>query len=162
AAARRRHGRRRSPRADRLDVRVAAGPRGDRGALRGREGETQEMTFHAFRVFEENGAVRGRVSPMTLDDLSAGDVVIDAAYSSVNYKDALAGTGTGKIIRRFPLVGGIDVAGTVASSSDPRFRAGQPVLVTGFDLGVAHDGGYAQKVRVPAAWVVPIPDGLTT
>src|SRR5262249_37432819 len=72
------------------------------------------------------------------------------------------GTGTGKIIRRFPLVGGIDVAGTVASSSDPRFRAGQPVLVTGFDLGVAHDGGYAQKVRVPAAWVVPIPDGLTT
>ena len=69
--------------------------------------------------------------------------MIKAAYSSVNYKDALAATGAGKIMRRFPLIGGIDVAGTVESSTDARFKAGDPVLVTGYDLGVAHDGGYA-------------------
>lgn len=117
--------------------------------------------FSAFRVFEEDGKVQGRVVPATLDELSAGDVVINAACSSVNYKDALAGTGAGKIIRRFPLVGGIDVAGTVASSSDPRFHDGQAVLVTGFDLGVAHDGGYAGVARVPGDWVVAIPTGLS-
>jgi NADPH2:quinone reductase len=97
----------------------------------------------------------------TLDDLSPGDVVIRAAYSSVNYKDALAATGTGKILRRFPLIGGIDVSGSVDSSTDPRFAPGDPVLVTGYDLGVAHDGGYAGVVRVPADWVVPVPTGLS-
>ncbi len=117
--------------------------------------------FRAFRVFEEDGNVQGRVVPATLDELSAGDVVIKVACSSVNYKDALAGTGAGKIIRRFPRVGGIDVAGTVVSSSDPRCHEGQAVLVTGFDLGVAHDGGYAGFTRVPADWVVAIPDGLS-
>jgi len=118
-------------------------------------------TFRAFRVFDEDGRVQGRVVSMTLDELSPGTVVIKASYSSVNYKDALAATGTGKIIRRFPLVGGIDVAGTVVSSEDGRFRAGRPVLITGYDLGVAHDGGYAGFVRVPAEWVVPVPDGLS-
>ncbi len=117
--------------------------------------------FRAFRVFDEDGRVRGRVVSATLDELGAGDVVIKAAYSSVNYKDALAGTGAGKIIRRFPLIGGIDVSGTVASSADARFVEGQPVLVTGFDLGVAHDGGYAGLVRVPGDWVVPVPAGLS-
>ena len=118
-------------------------------------------TFPAFRVFEEDGAVRGRIVPTTLDELSPGDVVIKAAYSSVNYKDALAGTGTGKIVRRFPLVAGIDVSGTVESSSDPRFTVRDEVLVTGYDLGVAHDGGYAGRVRVPGDWVVPLPAGLS-
>jgi acrylyl-CoA reductase (NADPH) len=118
-------------------------------------------TFRAFRVFEAAGKVEGRVVDATLDELSAGEVVIHAAYSSVNYKDALAGTGAGKIIRRFPLVGGIDVSGTVASSTDARFREGDEVLVTGYDLGVAHDGGYAQVVRVPAEWVVRVPSGLS-
>jgi NADPH2:quinone reductase len=118
-------------------------------------------TFRAFRIFDEDGRVHGRLVSATLDELSAGDVVIRTAASSVNYKDALAGTGAGKIIRRFPLIGGIDVAGTVASSADPRFRAGDPVLVTGYDLGVAHDGGYAELVRVPAEWVVPLPEGLS-
>jgi NADPH2:quinone reductase len=117
--------------------------------------------FRAFRVFEEDGRVQGRIVPLSLDDLSPGDVVIRTAFSSVNYKDALAATGAGKIIRRFPLVAGIDVAGTVESSADPRFREGQPVLVTGYDLGVAHDGGYAGRVRVPADWVVAVPGGLT-
>jgi NADPH2:quinone reductase len=118
--------------------------------------------FRAFRVFEENGKVAGRVTTVTLDELSEGAVVIKTACSSVNYKDALAATGAGKIIRRFPLVGGIDVAGRVASSSDSRFKAGDDVLVTGYDLGVAHDGGYAEYVRVPADWVVKLPAGLTT
>jgi len=119
------------------------------------------QNFHAFRIFDDNGNVSGRVVSATLDELSPGDVVIKAEASSVNYKDALAATGAGKIIRRFPLIGGIDVAGTVASTSDARFRAGDPVLVTGYDLGVAHDGGYAGLVRVPASWVVPIPDGMS-
>jgi acrylyl-CoA reductase (NADPH) len=117
--------------------------------------------FKAFRVFEEDGKVRGRVVELGLDDLTPGEVVIRAAYSSVNYKDALAGTGTGKIMRRMPLVGGIDVAGTVESSSDPRFRKKDPVLVTGYNLGVANDGGYADFVRVPADWVVTLPPALS-
>ena len=117
--------------------------------------------FKAFRVFDEEGKVTGRVVDVTLDDLSAGDVVIKAAYSSVNYKDALAGTGAGKIIRRFPLISGIDVSGTVASSTDARFREGDEVLVTGYDLGVTHDGGYSQFVRVPADWLVRVPPGLS-
>ena len=118
-------------------------------------------TFRAFRAFDEGGRVQGRVVPLTIEDLSAGDVVIRAAYSSVNYKDALAATGSGKIIRRFPLVPGIDVAGTVASSTNSRFREGDGVLVTGYDLGVAHDGGYSAYVRVPADWIVPVPDDLS-
>jgi NADPH2:quinone reductase len=117
--------------------------------------------FRAFRVFEENGRVEGRVVNATLEELGAGGVVIKASYSSVNYKDALAATGAGKIIRSFPLIAGIDVAGTVISSDDPRFPPGKAVLVTGFDLGVAHNGGYADLVRVPAEWVVSIPEGLS-
>src|ERR1700757_5176747 len=97
--------------------------------------------FNAYRVFEENGKISGRIVDVSLDDLSQGAVVIKAAFSSVNYKDALAATGTGKIMRRFPLIGGIDVAGAVESSSDKRFRSGDSVLVTGYDLGVGHDGG---------------------
>jgi NADPH2:quinone reductase len=118
-------------------------------------------TFKAFRIVDDEGRIHGSVVNTTLDELTPGDVVIAASYSSVNYKDALAGTGTGKILRRFPLIGGIDVAGIVASSSDSRFRQGDEVLVTGYDLGVSQDGGYAGFVRVPAEWVVPLPRGLT-
>jgi NADPH2:quinone reductase len=117
--------------------------------------------FQAFRVFEENGRVEGRITTVTLDDLSPGEVVVDAAYSSVNYKDALAAAGAGKIIRRFPLVAGIDVSGTVESSDDERFRPGDRVLATGFGLGATHDGGFAGKVRLPADWVVKVPNGLS-
>jgi acrylyl-CoA reductase (NADPH) len=118
-------------------------------------------TFNAYRVFEENGKIASRQTKLSLEDLTPGDVVIKAAYSSVNYKDALAATGAGKIMRRFPLVGGIDVAGTIESSSDSRWTPGKPVLVTGYDLGVSQDGGYAEYVRVPSDWVVEIPAGLT-
>jgi len=116
--------------------------------------------FRAFRVFDDGGRIAGRLVELTLDDLTPGDVVIKTAYSSVNYKDALAATGSGKIMRRMPLVGGIDVAGTVEASADARFRKTDPILVTGYDLGVSHDGGFAEFVRVPAEWVVPMPPGL--
>lgn len=118
-------------------------------------------TFNAYRIFNENGTIEGRLVAASLDELGQGEVVIRTAYSSVNYKDALAATGAGGIVRRFPLIGGIDVAGSVAFSSDDRYREGDQVLVTGYDLGVASDGGFSEYVRVPADWVVPTPDGLT-
>jgi NADPH2:quinone reductase len=117
--------------------------------------------FRAFRVFDEGGSVGGRVIDATLDELSPGEVVITAAWSSVNYKDAMAAAGINRIIRRYPLIAGIDVAGTVVSSQDARFAPGDEVIVTGYDLGVGHDGGYAGLVRVPGDWIVPLPDGLT-
>jgi NADPH2:quinone reductase len=120
------------------------------------------QTFKAFRIHNENDKVAGRVVDMSIDQLSPGDVVIKTAYSSVNYKDALAGTGTGgKIIRKYPLTGGIDAAGTVVSSADARFKSGDEVICTSYDVGVAHDGGFGQYCRVPADWVVPLPQGLT-
>ncbi|GBE47530.1 putative quinone oxidoreductase YhfP [bacterium BMS3Bbin12] len=117
-------------------------------------------TFRAFRIHNDDGTARAGIERIALADLSPGEVVIRTAWSGVNYKDALAGTGKGKILRRFPLVGGIDVAGTVASSEAPGFREGDPVLVTGCGLSEVHDGGYAEYVRVPADWVMPLPDGL--
>jgi alcohol dehydrogenase len=87
--------------------------------------------------------------------------VVRVAYSSVNYKDALAATGAGRIIRRFPCVGGIDLSGTVTESSDGRFRRGDAIICTSYDMGVAHDGGYAEYARVPADWAVPMPKGLS-
>ena len=117
--------------------------------------------FRALRIFNEDGRIHSRVVDATIDELSDGDVVIEAAYSSVNYKDALAATGAGKILKKFPLIGGIDVSGTVVSSRDARFSAGDEVLVTGYDLGVGQDGGFAGTVRVPGDWVVPLPAGLT-
>ena len=117
--------------------------------------------FKAFRISQNGDRISGAVVDTTLDELSPGDVVIKAAYSSVNYKDALAATGAAKILKTFPLIGGIDVAGIVASSADPRFKEGDRVVVTGYDLGVANDGGYSAYVRVPADWVVALPSALT-
>jgi len=119
------------------------------------------VNFHAYRILEESDQSAGRFVELTLDDLDPGEVVIQTHYSSVNYKDALAATGAGKVIRRFPCVGGVDVAGVVASSSDARFKPGDAVIVTGYGMGVDHDGGFAEYVRVPADWVVPLPQGLT-
>jgi len=118
-------------------------------------------SFRALRISNDEGRIHGDIVTATLDELSAGDVVIRAAYSSVNYKDALAATGAGKILKRFPLIGGIDVSGTVVSSGNPRVREGDAVLVTGYDLGVGNDGGFAGMVRVPGDWVVPVPAGLS-
>jgi acrylyl-CoA reductase (NADPH) len=117
--------------------------------------------FQAFRAHKEADKVVGRLDSLTLDDLSQGDILIKTAYSSVNYKDALAATGKGKIIRNFPCIPGIDVAGHVVESTDKRFKAGDSVLVTGYDFGTAHDGGYSEYARVPAEWVVAIPDSIS-
>ncbi|MFZ2162439.1 MAG: oxidoreductase [Sideroxyarcus sp.] len=117
--------------------------------------------FSAYRIFEDNGKSQGRFVDLTLADLDPGEVVIRSHYSGVNYKDALAATGAGKVVRRFPCVGGVDVSGVVESSQDARFKVGDQVLVTGYDMGVAHDGGFAEYVRVPADWVVPLPVNLS-
>jgi acrylyl-CoA reductase (NADPH) len=98
---------------------------------------------------------------MTIAELDAGEVVVRVAYSCVNYKDALAATGAGKVIRRFPCIGGIDMSGTVIESSDARFRKGDAVIATSYDLGVSRDGGFAEYARVPADWIVSMPKGMT-
>ncbi|HKF94622.1 MAG TPA: alcohol dehydrogenase catalytic domain-containing protein, partial [Gammaproteobacteria bacterium] len=100
--------------------------------------------FKAFRIHDEGGNTRAGLETVDLNELSSGEVVIEAHYSSVNYKDALAGTGKGKIVRSSPLVGGIDVSGVVSSSEDGRFKTGDAVLVTGCGLSEVHDGGYAE------------------
>jgi acrylyl-CoA reductase (NADPH) len=116
--------------------------------------------FKAFRIHSEAGKIVARFEQLTLDDLAAGEVVIRVSHSGINYKDALAATGAGKILRRYPLVAGIDLAGTVESSSDPRYQIGEAVLVTGCGLSETHDGGYAEFARVPGEWVIPMPPGL--
>ncbi len=117
--------------------------------------------FKAFRIHNDDKGYRAGLETLTLDALSPGEVVVRAAYSSVNYKDALAGTGQGRILRRFPLVGGIDVAGHVVASSDPAFREGDAVLCTGCGLSETRDGGYSELVRLPAAWTIALPSGLS-
>lgn len=116
--------------------------------------------FIAYRIHDNDGKITAGFEQLTLNDLDPGEVVIRARYSSVNYKDALAATGAGKILRKSPLVGGIDVAGEVISSEDGRFKEGDAVLVTGCGIGEAHDGGYSEIVRVKADWIVPMPAAL--
>ena len=117
--------------------------------------------FRAYKIFNENNKIEGILVEAELGDPAAGEVIFKTAYSSVNYKDALAATGTGKIIRNYPLIGGIDAAGTVVSSGDGRYKAGDEIICTSYDMGVAHDGGYSGYCRVPADWVVPLPAGLS-
>jgi NADPH2:quinone reductase len=117
-------------------------------------------TFKAFRIHEADRKVSARFEDLTLDDLSPGDVLIDVEYSDINYKDALAATGAGRILRRYPLVGGIDLAGVVRSSADARFKSGDAVLVTGSGLSETFDGGYAETARVTGESVIPMPKGL--
>lgn len=116
--------------------------------------------FTAFLIDKAGDEVSGRLTQLSPEQLDAGEVTIRVHYSSINYKDALAATGAGKIIRRFPCVGGIDLSGEVVESADPRFSPGDAVIATSFDIGVSHHGGYAQYARVPAKWVVPLPAGL--
>jgi NADPH2:quinone reductase len=116
--------------------------------------------FRAYRIDQKDGKIVAGFETLSIDDLPEGDVIIKVSHSTINYKDALAATGAGRILRKFPLVGGIDLAGTVVSSGDERFGEGDPVLVNGCGLGETRDGGYAEYARVPADAVVPIPDGL--
>jgi acrylyl-CoA reductase (NADPH) len=122
---------------------------------------TQPDTFSAFRIHADKASHRAGVEEMKTDGLSAGDVVIKVAYSSVNYKDALAGSGKGKILRQSPLNGGIDASGTVVSSSDPNFKEGDEVLCTGSGLSETRDGGYAEYARLDSKWTIPLPKGLS-
>lgn len=118
------------------------------------------MSFKAFLIQQHDGKIAAGFATLEQQQLDPGEVTIAVAYSSVNYKDALAATGAGRIIRRFPCVGGIDLAGKVVKSDSPHFRPGDEVLATSYDIGVAHHGGYAEVARIPAAWVYKLPAGL--
>jgi NADPH2:quinone reductase len=117
-------------------------------------------TFKAFRIHEIDKKIVARFDQLTIDDLGPGDVIVRVLYSDINYKDALAATGAGKILRKYPLVGGIDLAGVVESSGDARYKAGDHVLVTGCGLSETHDGGYAEYARLNGEWVIPMPSGF--
>lgn len=117
--------------------------------------------FTVYRLTEVGGEVRAGFTDCALEELDPGDVVVRVAYSDVNYKDALAATGKGRILRRPSCIGGIDLAGTVVSSSHAAFAPGDEVCATGFDLGVSHDGGYAEYARLPGSWLVKLPAGLS-
>jgi acrylyl-CoA reductase (NADPH) len=119
------------------------------------------LTFEALRVHKGESVGTPRLESLTLDDLTAGDVVIRVVYSSINYKDALAVTGKGAILRGLPKIPGIDLAGVVHASVVPEYRRGDRVLVTGCNVGEQLDGGFAEYARVPAAAVVPLPAGLS-
>jgi NADPH2:quinone reductase len=116
--------------------------------------------FRAYRIDQQDGKVVAGFTTLNIDDLSAGEVVIKVSHSTINYKDALAATGKGKILRTFPLVGGIDLAGSVVSSDDDRLSEGDAVLVNGCGLSETCDGGYAEYARVNADSIVPVPAGM--
>jgi putative YhdH/YhfP family quinone oxidoreductase len=116
--------------------------------------------FRAFRIHGGDAGHRAGIETLDADALSPGEVLVEVAYSSVNYKDALAGTGRGRILRRYPLVGGIDLAGRVVASTAPAFREGDAVLCTGSGLSETRDGGYAEYARLEARWTIPLPAGL--
>jgi acrylyl-CoA reductase (NADPH) len=120
-----------------------------------------ETQFKAFVVNKVEDDFSAKIEQVTMSDLSPGEVTIKVAYSSVNYKDGLASIPNGKIVRSYPFIPGIDLAGTVVNSNDERFSDGDNVIVTSYELGVAHTGGYSEYARVPADWIVPLPDGLS-
>lgn len=117
--------------------------------------------FRAYRIDQQDGKIVADFCRLNIDDLSEGDVVVKVSHSTINYKDALAATGKGRILRQFPLVGGIDLAGTVVSSKSDEFEPGTPVLVNGCGLSETRDGGYAEYARLPADAVVPVPQGMS-
>ena len=117
--------------------------------------------FRAVRLDQADGTTRAVVTEIPAADLPPGEVELDVSHSTLNYKDALAITGAGKIVREFPFVPGIDLAGTVRRSTDPRFSAGQEVILTGWGVGERHWGGLAERARVKADWLLPKPDGLS-
>ncbi len=120
-----------------------------------------DREFRALVVREENGEVSHAIEKIATDMLSEGDVLIKVAYSSVNFKDMLAVQTKGGVIRNYPMIPGIDLSGTVVSSDNSKFKTGQDVLVTGFQTGMTHTGGFSEYVRVPSEWVVSLPVGLS-
>src|SRR5437763_5387776 len=117
-------------------------------------------TFKAFVVDKKEEDFSATFKDLSQEDLPAGEVLIKVAYSSVNYKDGLASIPEGKIVRGYPFVPGIDLSGVVVESSDPRFKPGDEVIATSYELGVSHYGGFSEYARVKADWVVPLPSGL--
>jgi len=118
-------------------------------------------SFQAYLIEGSPTDTSARFAALTERDLDPGEVTLRVAYASINYKDALAATGKGRIIRRFPCVGGIDAVGTVLASSDPRYAVGDTVIAHSHGFGVSQHGGYAQRARVPADWVNRLPEGMT-
>ena len=116
--------------------------------------------FKAFMVDKTDHDFSAEVKTIGLEDLPAGDVVIKVAYSSVNFKDGLASIPNGKIVRSYPFVPGIDLAGTVVHSDDSLYKEGDEVIATSYEIGVSHYGGFSEYARIPAKWIVPLPDGL--
>ncbi len=117
--------------------------------------------FKAFMVNKNEQDFSAEVETITLENLPEGEVLIKVAYSSVNYKDGLASIPNGKIVRSYPFIPGIDLAGTVVSSDDSRFNEGDEVIATSYEIGVSHYGGYSEFARIPGDWIVPLPEGLT-
>jgi acrylyl-CoA reductase (NADPH) len=117
--------------------------------------------FRAYRIDKQDGTIAAGFETMSVDELTEGNVVVRVSHSTINYKDALAATGTAPILRRYPLNGGIDLAGEVVSSEDPELQPGTAVLVNGAGLGETVDGGYAEYARVDSESIVPIPDGMS-
>ena len=117
--------------------------------------------FRALMVNKSEDDFSLKVKRISIEDLPEGQVTIKTAYSSVNFKDGLASIPNGKIVRSYPFIPGIDLAGTVISSTDPRFKEGDEVIATSYEIGVSHYGGYSEYARIPAEWVVPLPKGLT-
>jgi len=117
--------------------------------------------FRAFRIDEQDGKIVAGFRELSLDDLTEGNVVVRVTHSTINYKDALAATGKGRILRRYPLNGGIDFAGVVVSSEDAEFQPGNEVLMNGCGLSETRDGGYSEYARVDSDGLVPVPGGMS-
>ncbi len=125
------------------------------------EGEINVNSFKAIRVKEQEDQIVYGLEEVTADQLSEGDVLIKVAYSSINYKDMLAVQKNSGVIRNYPMIPGIDLSGTIVESKDSRFTEGQEVIVTGFTMGMSHTGGFSEYARVPAEWIVPLPDTMS-
>jgi putative YhdH/YhfP family quinone oxidoreductase len=119
------------------------------------------ISFQAIRIFEDNGRFEQSIVKRTTEELPEGEMLIKVHYSSLNYKDALSASGNRGVTRNFPHTPGVDASGIIASSSDPNFKKGDPVIVTSYDLGMNTDGGFGEYIRVPSAWVLPLPEGLS-
>ncbi len=120
-----------------------------------------KQSFEALIVDKQEDKLLTEIKKLTTDDLPKGDVLIQVHYSGVNYKDSLATIPNGNIVKSYPFIPGIDLAGVVVSSDDPRFKDGDKVIATSYEIGVSHFGGYSQYARIPSEWIVPLPDELS-
>src|SRR5581483_10600550 len=126
-----------------------------------RSKSNMSATFKAFVVDKKEAAFTAAFNDITQSDLPPGEILVKVAYSSINYKDGLASIPEGKIVRNYPFIPGIDLSGVVVESSDSRFKPGDEVIATSYELGVSHFGGFSQYARIKADWIVPLPADLT-